>query len=55
MDPGHIFQLIRSAVIYKSKDQIFVLVDICHVWRFTCQLLSLKQKKTYQQRQVFRR
>jgi len=44
MNAGHIFQLIRSAVIYKSKNQIFFLVDICHVCRYTCQLLRLKQK-----------
>ncbi len=47
MNPGHIFQLIRLAVIYKGRDQDFLLVDICHVWGFTYQGLSLKQKKTY--------
>jgi len=31
MNPGHIFQLIRLAVIYKGRDQYFLLVDICHV------------------------
>jgi len=55
MCPGHIFQLIRLAVIDKGRDQYFLLVDICHVWRFTCQLLRLKKKKTHQERQVFGR
>jgi len=41
------FQLIRPAIIYKGRDQDFLLVDICHVWGFTYQTLSLKQKKTY--------
>ena len=39
------FQLIRPAIIYKGRDQDFLLVDICHVWGFTYQTLSLKQKK----------